>query len=465
MTRVLVKGGKVVTPDGVHEREVLIEKGVIVAIASPGQAISADEVVDATGKVVLPGGIDGHTHFIENDPAVAQPHPEEFEGFENGSRAAAAGGVTTVIEMPQADPPTVTAERWRRKRESAQSSTLVDFGLWGGLVPGQTAAERSELVDLGAAGFKAYMCGSDPSFSKVDDAQLLDALRQLAPLGVVVGLHAENDALLHSGIDMMKREGRTDTLAHADSRPPVVEMEAVNRAIFFAEQTGAHVHIVHMSSAGSARLVGEAKRRGINVTCETTAHYLCLDLDDFARLGPYGRVAPPLRSRDEVEGLWDHVADGTIDCLASDHCAFTAESKEPGRQNIWDAPDGLTGVQTNVPVFIDEAQRRGVPLSRIAAMIATGPSRVWRLGPRKGAIEVGRDGDLILVDLAVEWTIAGRDLLQTQKWTPFEGRAMQVRVVRTLVRGTTVFLDGAEEPITVAPGFGRFVASGHPAVT
>lgn len=459
MTRVAVKGGQVVTPDGVHKYDIAIEDGVIRALTAPGFPAPCDEVIDARGKFVLPGAIDAHSHFIENDPDVAMPNPEEFEGFENGSRAAAAGGITTVIEMPQSDPRTTSGERLRRKRELALQETVVDFGLWGGLVPDQPEAELGRMLAEGAAGFKAYMCGSDESFPGLDDARLLSALRALAPTGAMVGLHAENDALLREGIERMRREGRVDPLAHADSRPSIVEAEAVNRAIFFSEMTGAHVHIVHMSAPSSARLVGEAKRRGINVTCETSTHYLVLDLDDLARLGPFAKVAPSLRSRAEVEDLWHYVLDGTIDCLASDHCAFTAASKEPGWQDIWEAPNGLSAIQTLVPVFVDEALKRGATWAMIAAFIATNASRLWGFAPRKGAIAVGADADLTLLELNRPWTIHGVDLLHTQKWTPMEGRTINVRVLKTLLRGETVFnAEHVDSPILVRPGFGEFLA-------
>lgn len=208
-------------------------------------------------------------------------------------------------------------------------------------------------------------------------------------------------------------------------------------------------------------MVAEAKRRGVNVTCETSTHYLVLDLDDLARLGPFGKVAPSLRSRAEVEELWDFILDGTIDALASDHCAFTAESKEPGRTDIWQAPNGLSAVQTLVPVFLDEALKRRVDWSRIATLIAGNPSCLWGLSPRKGALAVGADADLSLVELDHPWTIHGAELLQTQKWTPMEGRAIGVRVVKTILRGETVFDDDQPgDPILVKPGFGRFLSAG-----
>jgi allantoinase len=462
MARTIVSGGLVVTPAGVSGCDILIEDGRIAGVLDGSAGVEADERIDATGLMVLPGGIDGHTHFIQDDPEnteleLAAPHPDEFDGFNNGGRGAAAGGVTTVIEMPQGDPPSVSGHTYRRKIELAARDTVVDFALWGGVIPGRTTSDLAEMLAAGAVGFKAFTCNSDPGYPGLDDAQLLWSLEFLKDTPVMLGLHAENDALLQHGLAEMEENGRTDPLAHAESRPPIVEMEAVNRAIFFAEQTGGWVHIVHMSSPGSAELVRQARQRGVQITCETCPHYLTLDHEDLVRLGPFAKCAPAIRSREDVEGLWPYVADGLIDCLTSDHCAFTAEVKESGRENIFDAPNGLAGIQTLLPVFASEARAKGISWERIVEMTASGPARLWRLAPKKGAVRVGADADLTLFDPDAEWVVTKDDLLHTQKWSPFEGRKVRGRVVRTFLRGETIYRIDAEEPVPVGLGFGRFV--------
>ena len=254
------------------------------------------------------------------------------------------------------------------------------------------------MLAEGAVGIKAFMCGSDPSYPGSDDAQLLRALHALRDTPFMLGVHAENDALLTDGIATMRAAGRRDPLAHAESRPPIVEIEAVNRAILLAEQVGAWVHIVHMSTAGAADLVAAAKARGARVTCETCPQYLALDEDDLVRLGPLARCAPPLRGREHVEALWDHLAAGTIDCVTTDHCGYSYESRLPGHEDIFEAPNGLPGVQTLLPVVITEARRRGFAWEDIARLLAGAPARLWRLAPRKGTITVGADADLVLWD-------------------------------------------------------------------
>lgn len=456
----IVRGGTVVTPAGTRQLDIVIGSGRIVALAEHAPSGSGAEEIDASGLIVLPGGIDGHSHFILSDPATMVPDATEFEGMVNGGSAAVAGGITTCVEMAQSDPPATTGKRVARKRELGAKDAIVDFALLGGVSGDQTEQDIIDQVVEGVVGFKAYMADSDPTFPGVDDARLVRALEILGAHGLMLGLHAENHDLLMDGLRRMTDAGRTDPLAHAESRPPVVEIEAVNRAIFYAEHTGAWAHIVHMSTPGAAELIRRAKARGVKVTCETCPHYLALDLDDLQRLGPYARCAPALRDRALVEQMWEYVSDGTIDAIASDHCGFTVESKESGRENIFNAPNGLTAIQTLLPVLITEGRRRGLSWDRIAQVFATVPARLWQLDGRKGAIAVGLDGDLALVDPDREWVLERDDLLHTHKWSPFEGRTFKGRVVRTLIRGVTVFRDDLPERIQVQPGFGQWLPAG-----
>lgn len=449
-----IRGGLVVAPGGTDHADVLVRDERIEGLLAPGAQVGADAEIDASGLVVLPGAIDGHTHFLQDDTDVYEPDPVEHEGFENGGRGAAAGGVTTVVEMPQGRPPTTDGARFARKRELAGARAIVDFALWGGAVQGQGAAAVAAQIDAGAVGIKAFMCDSDPSYPGVDDAQLVRTLEVLRDTPFMLGVHAENDALLRAGEAAMRRAGRRDPLAHAESRPPLVEVEAVGRAILLAEHLDARVHIVHLSTAAAADLVAAAKARGARVTCETCPQYLALDHADLERLGPFARCAPPIRTREDVEGLWAHLASGTIDCVTTDHCAFSRESRLAGREDIFAAPNGLPGIQTLLPVVITEAHRRGWAWDTIARVLAGAPAVLWRLAARKGAIRPGADADLVLLDPERRWTVRGEDLHTTHRWTPFDGFEATGAVVRTLVRGRTVFAEG---PTFGPAGWGSFV--------
>jgi len=270
-------------------------------------------------------------------------------------------------------------------------------------------------------------------------------------------VHAESHSLLQAGLAAMQAAGRTDPMAHHEARPPFVEEEAVHRALFLAAHAGVRIQIVHVSSPVSAGLVRAEKRAGRPATMEICPHHLLLDLDDLRRLGPYGMCAPALRDRPLVERLWDFVLDGTADCLVSDHSAYTLEEKEPGWTNIFDALLGCQVIQETVPLVLDEAvHRRGMAVDAFVRFASTNPARIAGLYPRKGSLLPGADADLVLVDLDAEWVVDARgQQFSKNPWSPFDGRRARARVVRTLVRGETVYADGE---ILAEPGSGRFLS-------
>lgn len=219
------------------------------------------------------------------------------------------------------------------------------------------------------------------------------------------------------------------------------------------------MHIVHLSTPEAAELVKQAKARGVHVTAETCPQYLALDHSDLVRLAGFAKCAPAIRDRALVERLWDYLADGTLDCITSDHCGYTIEAKTRGKIDIWQAPNGLSGVQTLLPVVISEARARGYSWPRIAELTATAPARLWHLAPRKGSIQVGADADFAFIDSDASWTVTNDDLLHTHQWTPFAGRELTGRVVRTMLRGQTIYDDAHPERVTVPAGFGEFLAA------
>ena len=352
---VVIEGGTVVTHDGQFRADVVIANERITALTTDATDIDADHRIDATGLLVLPGGIDVHTHFRE---------PEEFtkEGFFAGGQGAAAGGITTVIEMPQADPTTVTVEQFQAKRARVNKNALVDMALWAGIVgrhcridaicrnwlgPGRSPSSRS---------WRRPARRSRPSTRST----LYWAMSIVAETGLPYALHAEDDNLVQSGLKRLQDTGRTDPMAHAESRPPLVEAVAVAEALYLAEVTGCWVHICHCASADALRLIADARARGVRVTVETCPQYLSLNTDDLLALKGYGRCAPACvpRTKSITSGPTCWMRRST--CICSDHCGFTKEQKDAGEEDIFRAPMGLAGIQTLLPVFYDGAVEASV---------------------------------------------------------------------------------------------------------
>jgi allantoinase len=448
--KIVIRGGLVSTDTDLFQSDIIIENERIVGLTSDAGDVDADEVIDASNRLVTPGGIDAHTHFTE-------PDPSEVEGFYFGSLGAVAGGITSVVEMPQATPTSSTAKHIREKIQIGEGKSLVDFALWGAAI-NQDLELIEEMVDTGIVAVKAFMASSDPKFQRITDASMYDVFALLADTDIPFGIHAENDDLLNDGIRTLQELGENDPMAHADSRPPIVEAEAINRVVFFAEETGGRAYICHSSTASGLEIVRNAKDRGVRIEVETCPQYLALDTDDLVRLGPYGRCAPAIRDREEVELLWTYVQDGTMDTIASDHCGYTIEEKEPGRGNIWNAPLGLSGIQTMLPAVLDEfINKRGLDPTDFVRVTSTNPAKIFGSFPRKGTLRPGSDADIAIYDLNAPWIVRGTDMLHKNKWTPFEGKEIGVRVVRTLVRGQTVYEFNGEHSIRGEAGHGRFI--------
>ena len=437
-----IRGGTVVAPDGARRADVGIADGRIVAVAEAlDDAARAD--LDATGLHVLPGAVDAHVHF--NDPGRT-----DYEGFETGTRAAAAGGTTTIVDMPlNAQPPTIDARAFDRKRAAAERSALVDFAVWGGLVPGDIG-RLDELAARGVVGFKAFMSDTTmPEFAMADDLTLYEGMARAATLGLPVAVHAESEAITSALAARARREGRRGVHDYLRSRPAIAEVEAIGRALLLAEETGCALHVVHVSTGRGVALVAEARARGVDATCETCPHYLVFDEDDAERLGAVAKCAPPLRPAAERDALW--AAIGDIALVASDHSPSLPELKQGDDFfAIW---GGITGCQALLGVLLDAGHHgRGVVLERIAELAAAGAARRLRL-PGKGRLAEGADADLVLVDLAGATALAPDTLLHRHPHSPWAGRSRRGRIVRTLLRGTTVFADAR----VAGPPAGRLV--------
>jgi len=428
----VIRGGTLITSMGPRRGDLAIEDGLIAAIAPelPG----ASEEIDARDLVIFPGLIDDHVHFNE-------PGRSDWEGAASGSRALAAGGGTLFFDMPlNSSPCTVGREEFEQKRKALERASITDFALWGGLVPGNREA-LAELAACGVVGFKAFMSDSGlPEFPRADDVTLHEGLREAARLGLPVSVHAESEEMTKTLARRAAAEGRTGIRDYLDSRPVLEEVEAIQRATLLAAETGAKLHIVHVSSGKGVVAAADARARGVDVSIETCPHYLFFTEDDLLQLGAIAKCAPPLRSADVRESLWSALLEGVVDIVASDHSPAPPEMKQGSDFfRIW---GGVAGVQSTLAVLLEEGHhRRGLPLTWIARLTATEPARRFAV-PGKGGIEVGMDADLTLVDLATEHVLKEESLFQKHRLTPYAGRTFRGVVRRTLLRGATIFADG-----------------------
>lgn len=444
----------IVSDSGVFKGGIAVKGGKISHIVASGEGIEACEVLDLNGKFLLPGIIDAHVHF--NDPGR-----EHWEGFLTGSMAAAAGGVTTVIDMPlNSTPPAISRKFLINKKANINDKAIVDYALWGGVVD-NNLEELEGLCEEGVVGFKAFFCPSGiDEFSYLSDDLLFLGLSKVRDLGSLIGLHAENGSVISLLEKKVRSLGRINPAAWCESRPVETEEEAISRACLLAQITGGHLHIVHVSSPNGARIAKHSKTKGANVTVETCPHYLFFDQEDFEKIGPMLKCAPPIRERTLVEDLWRCIKRGEIDTIGSDHSPCTWDQKEKGIENIWEAWGGISGIQSMLPVLITEGfHKRNVPLTTITRLVSSNPARIFGLYPRKGSIMPGADADFVVVDLDKEWILTNEHLFYKNKFSPYVGYKFKGFIERTLVRGVTVYSNGE---ITVSPGFGKFLSRFQP---
>jgi allantoinase len=405
----------------VERADIAVEAGRIVEVGSGlGEA---PEEIDATGLHVFPGGIDSHVHLNE-------PGRTEWETIANGSAALAAGGYTTFIDMPlNCLPVTTDADAFHLKLLAAERSSLVDFGFWGGLVPGNLD-RLEELVERGAPGFKAFMCPSGiDEFPACDEETLREGMRRIAALDSILLVHAEDPGRL------LPQRGAT-AAEFVASRPAEAEWSAVRQVISLSRETGCRTHVVHVSTLPAAELIAQARERGVDITGETCPHYLLYTQQDLERLGAIGKCAPPFRTAEDRDGLWRMLEAGQLRMVVSDHSPSTLDLKQG--HDFLKAWGGIAGCQSTRQLLL--AQER-LALETVAAVTATNIAERFRL-PGKGDIAPGFDADLWLVDLAHAGQVRREDLLYRNPFSAHEGQAIRGRTVRTLVRGRTVYHDG-----------------------
>lgn len=433
----VIRGRRVVTPAGVEPAAVVIESGRIRGVVPLDgfRAAAGSDVVEAGEALVLPGLVDTHVH-------VNEPGRTEWEGFETATDAAAAAGITSLVDMPlNCSPVTCSVGALAAKREAARGKLRVDCGFWGGVVPGNRA-ELSSLSDSGVLGFKCFLVDSGlPEFPPVAEPDLRAAMEEIARLGLPLLAHAELPGPIEAAASSLPDRSRS----HADwvaSRPPEAEVEAVCLLIRLARETGCRVHVVHVSARECLPLIADARRAGLRISAETCPHFLTFASDEIPDGATQFKSAPPIRDAKNREALWEGLLDGTLDLVASDHSPCPPAARVPESGDFFAAWGGIASLEVGPSAVWTGVLQRGLEPSRFAGWMSAAPARLAGLADAKGRIAAGCDADLVIFDPAAEYEVDADALRTRHRASPYAGRVLRGVVRRTYLRGRLVYADG-----------------------
>ncbi|MES3000977.1 MAG: amidohydrolase family protein [Pseudomonadota bacterium] len=442
-------GNTVIVGDIVTQGEVLEDGFVVmsegrIAQVGSGTPPSAGTQVDARGKWVLPGVIDGQTHTGSQ---------ANREGLGMGTRAAAAGGVTTIVDMPYDDPqPVVNVELFLEKVAAVRKEAHVDVALYATIAKENGVAELPAMIEAGACAVKLSTYESHPSrFPRIAATDMYETMKVLARSGLSCGIHNESQEIVDTLSARLKAAGRTDADAHGESRPPLAELLAIAEVYEIGAAAGCRIHIVHCSVDRGYTLCQSYKAQGVKASIETCMHYLVFDDSELRRQGAFAKVNPPLRDASQVEALWKRIALGHVDFVSSDHVAWSEDRKV--NPDIFRNSSGMPGLEVLLPAFYTESQKRGLPIHAVPKLLSEGPARHFNLHPRKGGIFVGADADIAVLERgSFKYDPTGAQ--SAAKWSVYKGRTFAGRVSATFVRGQLAW-DGVN--VVNSPGDGVFV--------
>ncbi len=443
----LIKGDLVLSDRVAPNAYVGVCDEKIVGIYSEDCLPEAKEFVDASGKYVFPGVVDAHVHSYSN----------MHEQFEHSTAAAAAGGVTTIIEMPyDSCGPVWDTEIYKQKMGWIAEKARVDVALLSTIKKQGDMDQVDALVELGTCGFKLSAYETDPyRFPRIDDDVLWKVLPELAKTGLPVGFHAENDIIIEALMAKFKEEGKTYPKAHCETRPPISETLAVSKLLEFAYWTKFSLHIYHNSHPRCLDMIDWYREQGVDVSVETCPHYLLLSEDDMAEKKAFAKINPPMRSQEAAESMWKGLLDGRIDWIASDHAPWPLERKS--NEVIFDNGSGAPSVESMLPLMFSEAVvGRGMDVVRLGQLLALNPATRFKLSHCKGSIAIGNDADFAIIDPKREWYFDASVTQSSAKWSPYEGKKITGKVTQTILRGKTVY---ADDVVLATGGEGHYVAA------
>ncbi len=426
----LLKGGTVVEPHQVTICDIAVKDGVIVKIA-PNIESEGAPTVELYNKIVLPGAIDAHVHFNE-------PGNVEWEGIETGSKMLAAGGATLYFDMPlNSNPPTIDVQSLQLKEELSAEKSIIDYRFWGGLVP-ENINELEGLAERGVIGFKAFISNSGfEPFQSVDNMALLSGMKEINRLGKILALHAESDEMTSFLAKQKIMDGKLEPKDYCETRPIAAEVEAVQRALAYAEVTGCALHFVHISSPEAVYIINEAKNRGLDVSLETCAHYLLFNDEAFETHGVFAKCAPPLRDPNVQQKLIDLVVEGKIDFITSDHSPCSPELKDLSKVNFFEAWGGISGGQFTLLSMLEIAKNYQLPLTAVAKLTAQAPAARFGI-ENKGNIAIGFDADFAIVE-ETSFVVTKDNMYAKHKESIYENYKFNYQVVATYCKGNRVF--------------------------
>jgi len=449
----VIKSDKVFIDGRLIDCYIGVKDGIITTISK--EKLEAEKVIDAEGKIVLPGTIDPHVH-------IRAPGHDERETFESGTKDAALGGVTTVIEMPISVPPPHSPGIVKRRMEIADKEAVVDMAFFG-------AAGTDCINDIipcaksGIVAFKTFLHESPPGrkeefigLTAPNTGDQYELMEKVAQTVVMIGFHAENNDMINKNIARLRSEGKISPIYHGRSRPPVVEIETTAKILLFAEKIGTKVEICHISTPEVVELVNRAKSKGVYVVAETCPHYLFLNENALNEVGVFAKCNPPLRSEEERLKMWEFVRDGSIDIIGSDHAPYTKEEKEKGSEDIFTPPAGFPGLSTRLPLLFTAVKEGKIKLDKMVKLICENPAKIFGLYPKKGTIAVGSDADFVIFDPDKK-DIISKDKMFTKcrdSALVYDGWEVYGKPEKTIVRGKIVFNDGK---ITISPGYGEII--------
>jgi len=449
----VIKSDKVFIDGRLIDCYVGIKDGIITAISK--EKLEADEIIVAEGKIILPGTVDPHVH-------IRAPGHEERETFESGTKDAALGGVTTVIEMPISTPPPHSPEIVERRMDTANKDVVVDIAFFG-------AAGTDCLDDIipcsksGIVAFKTFLHEAPPGrkeefigLTAPNTGDQYELMKKIAQTGAMIGFHTENNDMINKNIAILRSEGKTSPIYHGRSRPPVVEIETASKILLFAERIGTKVEICHISTPEVVELVNKAKSKGVYAIAETCPHYLFLNENALNKVGVFAKCNPPLRSEKERLLMWEFVRDGSIDIVGSDHAPYTKEEKERGSEDIFTPPAGFPGLSTRLPLLFTAVKEGKIELDRMVELICENPAKIFGLYPKKGTITVGSDADFVIIDPDKKGIISKDEMFTKCRDSAlvYNGWEVYGKPEKTIVRGRVVFDNGK---ITVFPGYGEII--------